>query len=1409
MSHLQCYDIDYTGGLMEKIQALVAPPQSEESIRKERRLRAAEREMWRKRCNHETCDACGEGGDLLCCDRCPAAFHLQCCNPPLEEDMVPKGEWACHRCVVTGNVKNKEQGHHRHTLTPAAMALLKEDLEGRENPVKASPENKKVSDASPPVKLMTDKPRSPPVTQPAKRRTSKVEVNDAENDEDISDSKLSFKENSNNSTNSKDWRKNVIKLMTRGQQAAIQEAKEAAEHKIKPESSFAMLIKAACLHNTSLFKLPSELTVSAPLPGTSKKRKSDKGPGRPRKSQSHELDSNGLVPLPAKVCYACGRSSKQKLLISCDFCPLYFHLDCLDPPLTNPPGMRWMCPNHAERALFDKHGSSLSQRIKIMDKYSSKINQHKIKLDFLRKMHRSLPLKDKIVQSHFKSLKVPQSIKDHYKRPSTPPPPPSSEYLESLGFRVKKPIVGFKKDVPSLPRTRNFNTSDQLSSEQDLWLRFVISLQSEAGLLLERCKDASNSISVRTDSKNEEFCDDVISSNALMEVSGSESTSSLSNFEFDDSDNPKQNIAIQHPRSLQSLAKEAVDSARDDKGIVRPQSTTPNLCNGRNSIKTLKRRNSDPGRSSPPKMQKILQNGFHESPEKVGHEKCNGETVVGLNSLEKELSFDTAPLQKEFVNGHADNNEDTVIKRSLHLSADVNENIIMRKKTSSDLDEVSESLKEMTGGDDPLKLLDANLIRLLALQRLKQLQGDIRQVHTFTPKLDDVLGGDIQSTAPEPVMAEQGETKAVFSNCSQSVSSVHRKLDGSPDLLNKVKFEPIGADEEKESFPAAFHDTTDVPSPYASKTEPQASMAALSSVDPDATEIYRMNFRSCSIGTSEQCDIILKNKNKCKHVSSLHARIFYDEVSEHYELLNYSCHGTRVNGFVYGIDSSTSSCQLNNKYHKPYKAHKIHSPQSLKLSRAIKSVLKENAGSDNNIVKAEEIENSSVSSSELQCKCSKDSTSKCGWEGGAILYHGTVVSFGCNEFVFSLPEFAKGHQLIKQRTPTLTQKLRQRMSKFKRKKKTVTKSRQKHKTTLLSPVRSGLSNNNKVVKTTKQRFEMTTKGPKKYKTVGYQVVDKRILGKKETNKVDLGKKNHQKFPLPSKPLGKTLHLAHLKQKVQASNKGKVKKGNNSKKIRVNAVSQETGKKEKPDSTSEEICNDANDSDASASDTAKGRRFSARQKARRARAHNRNSESDDGSVRGRSSSPLTFKSIMEAAMERKLNANDINSKPNSNNGSTRGSSPVSVDEVEFSEPDSDIDGHQGETPAGLVASGSPESHKPGDATVVTSATGPAAVRQRSRSLLELMCTETLDDFESPSKEKLKSSKRPLPVLIQNITRVHQDEQPEQTPSLACHPIPENEANEHITLAESDTPSNVQMNPQPSSLLHLADVVMKQA
>ncbi|XP_062339585.1 transcription intermediary factor 1-alpha [Osmerus eperlanus] len=46
--------------------------------------------------NEDWCAVCQNGGELLCCDKCPKVFHLACHIPSLKES--PSGEWFCSFC---------------------------------------------------------------------------------------------------------------------------------------------------------------------------------------------------------------------------------------------------------------------------------------------------------------------------------------------------------------------------------------------------------------------------------------------------------------------------------------------------------------------------------------------------------------------------------------------------------------------------------------------------------------------------------------------------------------------------------------------------------------------------------------------------------------------------------------------------------------------------------------------------------------------------------------------------------------------------------------------------------------------------------------------------------------------------------------------------------------------------------------------------------------------------------------------------------------------------------------------------------------------------------------------------------------------------------------------------------------
>ncbi|KAJ8356993.1 hypothetical protein SKAU_G00197870 [Synaphobranchus kaupii] len=78
--------------------------------------------------NDDECAACKDGGELICCDGCPRAFHLTCLAPPLtsiprygvtSHSQKKSGTWRCQQC--RGNRAEAER-----TYVPVQTAKLTE-----------------------------------------------------------------------------------------------------------------------------------------------------------------------------------------------------------------------------------------------------------------------------------------------------------------------------------------------------------------------------------------------------------------------------------------------------------------------------------------------------------------------------------------------------------------------------------------------------------------------------------------------------------------------------------------------------------------------------------------------------------------------------------------------------------------------------------------------------------------------------------------------------------------------------------------------------------------------------------------------------------------------------------------------------------------------------------------------------------------------------------------------------------------------------------------------------------------------------------------------------------------------------------------------------------------------------------
>lgn len=181
---------------------------------------------------------------------------------------------------------------------------------------------------------------------------------------------------------------------------------------------------------------------------------------------------------------------------------------------------------------------------------------------------------------------------------------------------------------------------------------------------------------------------------------------------------------------------------------------------------------------------------------------------------------------------------------------------------------------------------------------------------------------------------------------------------------------------------------------------------------------FYMRYRSLSIGTGQGNDVQLTKYGSCQYISDKHATIFYDEVTRMFELLNYSEFGTVVNGQYYSCEFDNYLMQKecsteNNQQHTIGKKSKKEDCDDFNRDRKFDKqkirqeiinlidITRKCNRSSNNVISNDRMANIT----QPRCKCPGRNVVNHGWEGTALLYHGTILNFGCLSFVFSITDY--------------------------------------------------------------------------------------------------------------------------------------------------------------------------------------------------------------------------------------------------------------------------------------------------------------------------------------------------------------------------------------------------------------------
>uniref|UniRef100_H0VA69 PHD finger protein 12 n=1 Tax=Cavia porcellus TaxID=10141 RepID=H0VA69_CAVPO len=817
------YDLDTSGGLMEQIQALLAPPKSDEA---EKRSRKPEKEPRRsgRATNHDSCDSCKEGGDLLCCDHCPAAFHLQCCNPPLSEEMLPPGEWMCHRCTVRRKKREqkKELGHVNGLVDKSGKRTTSPSSDSDLLDRSASKTELKAIAHARILERRASRPGTP--TSNASTETPTSEQNDV--DEDIID---------------------------------VDEEPVAAEPDyVQPQlrRPFELLIAAAMERNPTQFQLPNELTCTTalPVPDAIKSQYQFPPPliapaairdgelicnGIPEESQTHLLNSEHLATQAEQQEWLCSVVALQ--------CSILKHLSAKQ------------MPSHWDSEQTEKAD------IKPVIVTDSSITT-------------SLQTAEKAPTPSHYPLSCPSGISTQNSLSCSPPhQPPALEDI-SCSSCVEK-----SKKAP--------------------------------------CGTANGPVNT-----------EVKANGPHLYISPTDSTDPR---RLPGANNPLPGLSHRQgwPRPLTPPAAGGLQNHTVGIIVKTENATGPSSCPQRSLVPVPSLPPSIPSSCASIENTSTLQRKTVQS--QIGPPLTDSRPLGSPPNATRVLTPPQAAGDSVLATGAnqrfcspAPSSDGKVSPGTLSIGSALT--VPSFPANSTAMVDLTNSLRAFmdVNGEIEINMLDEKLIKFLALQRIHQL-------------------------FPSRVQASPGSAGTHPMASGGHHTEVQRK-----EVQARAVFYPLlglgGA--------------------------------------------VNMCYRTLYIGTGADMDVCLTNYGHCNYVSGKHACIFYDENTKHYELLNYSEHGTTVDNVLYSCDFSEKTPPT---------------PPSSIVAK-VQSVIRRCRHQKQDEEPSEEV---AMMSSQAQgpqrrpCNCKASSSSLiggsgAGWEGTALLHHGSYIKLGCLQFVFSITEFA-------------------------------------------------------------------------------------------------------------------------------------------------------------------------------------------------------------------------------------------------------------------------------------------------------------------------------------------------------------------------------------------------------------------